>query len=102
VNLSFEKRKENPFMPYKDPERKRRWEREHREERKRKATKSVFPAHMPSSAARPAPDPISNQELGSAWNVMAGIIVFALGVGIALLAAWSGGASGSGSDSPKP
>jgi hypothetical protein len=74
-------------MPYKDPERKRQWEREHREERNARRRRSVFPAHMPSSAARSAPDPISHQEALSAWEVIAGIIVFALAVGIALLAA---------------
>lgn len=93
-------KKENSFMPYKDPERKRQWEREHREERNARRRRSVFPAHTPSSAARPAPDPISPQEPGSAWEIMAGIIVFALAVGIALFAAWN--KSGAGSDSAKP
>jgi hypothetical protein len=88
-------------MPYKDPERKRQWEREHREQRNARRRRSVFPTHMPSSVTRPAPDPVSHQGSGSAWEVMAGIIVFALAVGIALFAAWSG-ASGSDFDSPKP
>jgi hypothetical protein len=88
-------------MPYKDSERKRQWEREHREERNARRRRPVFPAHMTPNVPKPAPDPISHQEPGSAWNAMAGIIVFALAVGIALLTAWRSGASGSGSDSPK-
>ena len=89
-------------MPYKDPERKCQWEREHREERNARRRKSVFPTHMHSSASRSAPDPISHQESGSGGEVVAGIIVFALMVGIALLMAWMRGASGSGPDSHKP
>jgi hypothetical protein len=86
-------------MPYKDPERKRQWEREHREERNARRRRPVFPAHMTPNVPKPAPDPISNQEPGSAWEVMAGMIVVALAVGITLLMSWRTGASGPGSDS---
>jgi hypothetical protein len=89
-------------MPYKDPERKRQWEREHRGERNARRRRQLFPAHMTPNVPKPAPDPVSHQEPGNAWEVMAGIIGLALAVGIALFAAWMRGASGSGSDSRKP
>lgn len=82
-------------MPYKDPERKRQWEREHREERN--ATRRNQRLAGPNLT----PDPILAQEPSTGWKVAAGIGGLALAVGMALLATW-GGASGSGPDSPKP
>jgi hypothetical protein len=49
-------------MPYKNPEHKRQWEREHREERnarRRKSMSSYSPE--PSSIDAPLPDPNSAQ-----------------------------------------
>ena len=81
-------------MPYKDPERKRQWEREHRKERnaRRRNHGLAVPNRLP--------DPILAQEPSTGWKVAAAIGGLALAVGMALLTAW-GGVSGSGSDSPK-
>jgi len=86
-------------MPYKDPKRKRQWECEHREERNARRRKHYMAGPMVPSVPRPAPYPISHQELGSAWEIMAGMVVIALAVGLALLMAWN--KSGSRSDDPK-
>jgi ferric-dicitrate binding protein FerR (iron transport regulator) len=76
-------------MPYKDPERKRQWEREHREERNARR-RMWFAARSEPIAPKPTPDPIPAKEPTSAWRVVAGIGACVLAVGIALLAAWGG------------
>jgi hypothetical protein len=49
-------------MPYKDPERKRQWEREHREERNARRRKSISSrSPEPSSIDAPLTDPNSVQ-----------------------------------------
>ncbi len=71
-------------MPYKDPERKRQWEREHREQRNARRR-----ARLPNQTLvtpKPAPDPLSNQPT-SGWKALLGL---AVGVGIALVAALAG------------
>ena len=68
-------------MPYKDPERKRQWEREHRDQRNarrrelRLTTQTVV-------TPKPVPDPALTGETTSAWKIVAGLTV---GVGIALV-----------------
>ena len=90
-------------MPYKDPERKRQWEREHREERNaRRRTQRLsvgsgqLPVSKPNPARvdalltnpqKPALDPISDQQATSGWKVLLG---FAVGLGVVLLAAFAG------------
>ena len=104
-------------MPYKDPERKRQWEREHREQRNAMRRLRCLPAwsgHASVSNAtsdivaalrtrrKPAPDPASDQQPTSGWKVLLG---FAVGVGVVVLGAMAGinvppsdaiGGSGSG------
>lgn len=76
-------------MPYKDLERKRQWEREHRDQRnarrrlQRLAARSGHPR-----APKPAPDPVSDQTPKSTWKA---IIGWAVGIGVVLLAAFRGG-----------
>ena len=73
-------------MPYKDPERKRQWEREHREQRnaRRRALKLVVqPAVSPKAGLGPRP----NDQPASGWKVLASLVV---GVGIALVLALAG------------
>jgi len=87
-------------MPYKDPERKRQWERDHREQRNaRRRIQAARVGHP--SLPKPVPDPVSAQKPTNAWKVLQTIGGFALVVGIALLAAWDGiGAAGSGCGTP--
>lgn len=89
-------------MPYKDPERKRQRERDHRQERnaRRRKGRLDFGSKQPEMLGS-APDPISEQRASITLNVMAGIVALALAVGIALLGAWSR-ESEPGSDSPTP
>jgi hypothetical protein len=88
-------------MPYKDPERKRQWERDHRQERnaRRRKARLDFESRQPEMLGS-APDPISDQRAGITLNVMAGIVAIALAVGMILIARWSGAAPRS--DIPKP
>jgi LPXTG-motif cell wall-anchored protein len=68
-------------MPYKDPERKRQWEREHREERnamRRTRSLPVVPGRPRETAM---PDLITEQKADTGSNVIA-----ALAVGMFLLA----------------
>jgi len=77
-------------MPYKDPERKRQWEREHRLERnarKRKARLDIRSGQP--EILGPAPDPISDHQPSTGWNIVAGIVSLVLAVGMILLATWS-------------
>lgn len=68
-------------MPYKDPERKRQWEREHREQRN--AQRGRRHLDMQSTKVIPKrPDPVSTREAGSGWGILIGIV---LAVGLALL-----------------
>ncbi len=114
-------------MPYKNPEHKRQWEREHRDERnarRRKAASSVRvvpilrtkgsqPAHDPNNASQivarlrtrrvEAPAPALEEQAGDGWVV---IIAFAAVVVLLLLASLNGsvppdqGAAGPGPISP--
>jgi hypothetical protein len=71
-------------MPYKDPERKRQWEQEHREERNARRRK------QPLTVPYPVYDPLSLRKPTAGWKLVAGIGGLALAVGMALLAVWRG------------
>jgi hypothetical protein len=74
-------------MPYKNPEDKRQWEREHRKERNARRRKQYFaPRAAPTVQKRPH-DPISAQEPKHGWKPILG---FAVGLGVVLLAAFAG------------
>jgi len=92
-------------MPYKDPERKRQWEREHREHRNaRRRNQHLTAQGVPSlrtMVAKPAPDPIPAKKTKNGWKVVVGIGAFVFAVGLGILAALDG-ASASGSDSLGP
>jgi ferric-dicitrate binding protein FerR (iron transport regulator) len=82
-------------MAYKNPEDKRRWEREHREQRNAQRRTPRLGAQMEPFVPRSAPDPFPAKEPESSRMVVAGIGAFVLAVVIVLLAAWGGmGASG--------
>jgi len=87
-------------MPYKDPERKRQWEREHREQRNaRRRTHRLHARSGHPSAPKPATDPVSDQKPKGVWKGILGLVV---GVGVVMLAGFIGasgfdaGAPGSG------
>ena len=71
-------------MPYKDPERKRQWEQEHRGERNARRRKQ--PLIVPYRVH----DPLSLRETTAGWTVAAAIGGVMLTVGMVLLAAWRG------------
>jgi len=88
-------------MPYKDPERKRQWEQQHREQRnarreiQRQAARSghasVSNATSDIVAAlrthrTPPPDPASGQKPQSTWKTILG---WAVGIGVVLLAVFA-------------
>ena len=75
-------------MPYKDPERKRQWEREHREERnaRRRRARLGIGSGQPEILG-PAPDPASDQKRWSTWKTLIGL---AVGIGVVLLGAVAG------------
>jgi len=74
-------------MPYKDPECKRKWERDHRGERNAKRRRQYLAARMKYSVPKPSPDPASDQPLKKPWKTIAG---FAVGLGVVLLTTFAG------------
>lgn len=74
-------------MPYKDPERKRQLEREHREQRNAMRRAQRIVAQTRPTDANSAPDPSAKKKLTSGWKVLLG---FAVGLGVVVLAATSG------------
>jgi len=60
-------------MPYKDPERKRQWEREHREERNAMRRAQRIAAENRPPLPKPTPDPIAPQKPTSGWKALLGI-----------------------------
>ena len=96
-------------MPYKDPERKRQWEREHREQRneRRRTARPVVSSEL-SSVETPMPDPASDQGSQGIWIALLGLAVT---IGVVLLAVFAGlssintdhfGTRGSGNLGEKP
>jgi hypothetical protein len=71
-------------MPYKNPERKRQWEQEHREERNARRRK------QPLTVPYRVHDPLSLRETTAGWTVVAAIGGVMVAVGMVLLAAWRG------------
>ena len=66
-------------MPYKDPERKRQWEREHREERNARRRKSLSRSSPENSDIdAPLPDPKSTQVPLNSVNVATGVMMMGL------------------------
>ena len=72
-------------MPYKDPENKRLWEREHRDQRNaRRREQRLYVQDDPAISNR-VPDLVPAKETGSGWGVLIGMGVLVLGVGLAVL-----------------
>jgi ferric-dicitrate binding protein FerR (iron transport regulator) len=71
-------------MPYKNPERKRQWECEHREKRNAmRRMKRLNAGVGHHSIPKPAPDPVSDQKPRDKWQTILGL---AIGIGVVLLA----------------
>ncbi len=77
-------------MPYRNPEHKRQWEREHRAQRNAQRRMRRLEGINGLIARIPAPDPNSDQPPTSGWKVMAEIGAFVLAVGLGVLAALGG------------
>ena len=74
-------------MPYKDPERKRQWEREHREERNARRRTRSLPVVLEGPCEAATSDPITEQKADAGANMIAALVVgmFLLAL---LFAAW--------------
>jgi hypothetical protein len=74
-------------MPYKDPERKRQWEREHREERNVRRRRRRLPVvrNWPGEAV--LPDLITEQKAHASGNMIAALVVGTFVLALTL-AAW--------------
>ena len=72
-------------MPYKNPEDKRRWEREHRQQRNARRRKRSL--EVRSSVASEMPDPVPAKKATSGWEILASLTV---GIGVAMLAVIAG------------
>jgi hypothetical protein len=71
-------------MPYKNPERKRQWERENRGQRNaRRRMQRLNARTEQQSIAKSSPDPISDQKSQDTWKTILG---WAIGIGVVLLA----------------
>jgi ferric-dicitrate binding protein FerR (iron transport regulator) len=76
-------------MPYKDPERKRQWEREHHAQRnaRRRMNRSVTQVARPCPKKQVHEPPPSVKKTEDSWKVILGL---AVGFGVVLLAAMVG------------
>ncbi len=75
-------------MPYKDPERKRQWEREHREERNAlRRAQRIAKEYPTPRVVQPATLTTSQEKPTSGWKVLLG---FAIGAAVVVLGAISG------------
>jgi len=74
-------------MPYRNPERKRQWEREHRETRNAIRRMQRLHARSGHVFQKTAPDPCSDQNPRGTWKTILG---WAIGIGVVLLAAIAG------------
>jgi hypothetical protein len=81
-------------MPYKDPERKRQWESEHREERNARRRKSTS-VHSPEPLCADAPlsDPNSVQVPLTSANVAIGVMIGLAFLLTVLIVIWRFGSS---------
>ena len=71
-------------MPYKDPERKKQWEREHRHERNARRRQQKASAQLRATLPNPPSRLTSSREATSNWRSIGGLVV---GLGLVLLAA---------------
>jgi len=77
-------------MPYKNPERKRQWERDHREQRNARRRKMALQPRFVENSQNPAPDPYF-QVGDHLWTIAAGVAVILMVIAIAFIASRSYG-----------
>jgi hypothetical protein len=77
-------------MPFKNPERKRQWEQEHREQRNERRRRHHLTPQIWPVISKPVRDPISAQDARSGLMIVAGIVAVVLMIRIALVATWGG------------
>ncbi len=88
-------------MPYKDPERKRQWEREHREERNARRRKSQTSSVVDAPSSSGAMYKTMTEQPDIRINITPALVVVLASVVIPLLAAWYLRRAGE-ADLPKP
>ena len=74
-------------MPYKDPERKRQWEREHREKRNARRIQRRLEPQRSAGVYQQMPDPAPAKDSGGGWKLFLGLTV---GIAVILLGAMAG------------
>ena len=75
-------------MPYRNPERKRQWEQQYREQRNaRRSMQRLGTRSGHLITPKPEPDRISEQESQDTWKTILG---WAMGIGVVLLAVIGG------------
>ena len=76
-------------MPYKDPERKRQWEQEHREQRNaRRRTLQLAVSPGGSRYETPLSDPITNERSDSGANLIPVLVIGFTFLVMLLVAGW--------------
>ena len=83
---AIHRKSENRLMPYKDPERKRQWEREHREQRNARR-REPYPSSTIESSDAPNPN-LYDEQSDIRVNMTAALTVALASVVILLLVAW--------------
>jgi len=73
-------------MPYKNPENKQQWEREHRDQRNAQRRQRRLEIRGELAILKRMPDPILGQQSTGGWELVVGL---AVGLGIVLLAAFA-------------
>ena len=73
-------------MPYKNPENKQQWEREHRDQRNARRRQRRLETRSEPVIPKRTPDPISYQQSTGGWELVLGL---AIGLGIVLLAVFA-------------
>jgi len=80
------KERQGKNMPDKNPEDKRKWEREHHAQRNAQRRKRHFESHEPGSTIELVS--ISENKTGSGWKTF---MTFVVGIGIVMLTGLAGG-----------
>jgi hypothetical protein len=76
-------------MPYSNPKDKRRWEREHRQQRNDRRRQRRSGTQMAIRVPNPAPDPIlSGEPTSVGCAITIGIVVLSVGLLLLALAVW--------------
>jgi hypothetical protein len=76
-------------MPYRNPEDKRRWEQDHRQQRNERRREQRLGSQIAITIPKPQPDPTTHADPNSATIVMAIVIIlFSVGLLLVVLKLW--------------